>query len=108
MTGEQMSGNYGMPVIRIVDPWSGNIVASVTAAMLSGDGTWIEASTPYLGFVYSGQYLATVSNVVADGSLEPVGAAWLEIYGNDPPPPPPPDPCGPGTGEEIVMPCDAY
>jgi hypothetical protein len=106
ITGEQMSGNYGMPVVRIVDPWSGNIVASATASTLSADGTWMQAPTPYLGSVYSGQYLATVSNVVAGGSLEVVGAAWLEVYGNDPPPPPP-DPCGPGYGG-IVMPCDAY
>ncbi|MEK6321561.1 MAG: hypothetical protein AABN33_07755 [Acidobacteriota bacterium] len=98
ITGYGMSSSYGMPVIQIVDSY-GNAVTSTTAT--SCTGSWLQAPTPYLGYVYSGSYVAMVYNVGYGGDLQLVGGAWLYIYGNSPPPPDP-DPC---FG---VYPCDIY
>lgn len=91
MTGIGMDSTYGMPVMQIADA-DGNVVASTSATAINGDGTWIQAPTPGIGNLYSGPYLVVVSNVQLDGTLMRVGAAWISLYGNDPPPPPPPDP----------------
>jgi len=102
MTGVGMDSSYGMPVMQITDS-DGNVVTSTSATAINGDGTWIQAPTPSIGNLYSGPYLVVVSNVQADGTLMRVGAAWMTLYGNDPPPPPPPPdpdptptPCGDG------------
>ena len=103
-TGFGMDATYGMPVIKFLNLETGDESTNTTASAINGDGTWLEASTPYLGFTYSGQYVAIVYNVKSDGSLEGVGGDWLEIYGNDPPPPPPSDSClDPGSPNQCEV-----
>lgn len=105
LTGDGMSSTYGMPVLKFVHTETGEIRGSVTASSVSPDGTWVQAPMPFLGFMYSGQYVVVVQNVKSDGSLEGLGGDWLDIYGNDPPPPPPP-PCPAPLPDEPAMPCD--
>lgn len=105
LTGDGMSSTYGMPVLKFVNTETGEIEATVTATSLNPEGTWLQAPTPFLGFMYSGQYVVVVQNVKSDGSLEGLGGDWLEIYGNDPPPPPPP-PCPAPQPDEPAMPCE--
>lgn len=113
ITGDGMTSAYGMPEIVFVNSETGEVVATVHATAINADGTWIEAPTPFLGSNYSGQYAAVVYNMRADGTEDPTGGDWFQLYGNDPPPPPPPpdeDPCG-GTynnNMEMEQPCYAY
>lgn len=91
MSGDGMDATYGMPQVIFCNT-NGYDVASTTAPAISFDGTWLQAPTPYLGFLYSGTYRVVVRNVMPNGSLQTIGGAWVDIFGNDPPPPP--DPCG--------------
>jgi hypothetical protein len=105
LTGEGIQTTYGMPRIQFVNTETGEIVGTTTASAVSANGTWVQAPIPYLGFAYSGSYVAVVHNVAADGSFVGVGGDWVDFYGNDEPPPPPPDgePCGTGSHP---MPCE--
>ena len=97
MTGSGLTTTYGMPRLAYMDPYTGNLIAATTATSVSGDGTWLQANVPDLSALYSGSYTVFVSNVLADGSLEYVGAASVTAYGRDYefyPPPPPPGECG--------------
>jgi len=96
MTGSGVDTSYGMPRLEYMDPYTGNLIAATTATSVSGDGTWLQANTPDLSQIYSGDYTVFVSNVQADGSLVYIGAATLTAYGRDYvfDPPPPPGECG--------------
>lgn len=101
VTGVGMSNAYGMPVIQFVNTASGAIVATTTASSINNDGTWIQAAMPNISSAYSGQYVAVVYNVQANGTLLGVGGDWIDFYGNDPPPGDPPD--DPGDEEVPII-----
>jgi hypothetical protein len=107
-TGDGMTSTYGMPEITIVNSETGEVVANVTATAINAEGTWIQAPTPFLGFNYSGQYAAVVYNKLADGTEDPTGGDWFQLYGNDPPPPPSDDPCASPYRDSNMeqMPCE--
>jgi hypothetical protein len=93
ITGSGIDSTYGMPYIDYFDQY-GNVVAEGRASQVAQDGTWLSGSTPDLSSVTSNTYSVIVRNVMADGSLQFVGAATVYV-GNWVPPPPPPDPCDP-------------
>ena len=107
MNGENLSTEYGMPYIEYRDPYTGNLVGSTTATAVSEKGGWLQANTPDLSSVYDGVYNILVSNLRADGSLEPVGSASIVCTGRPYPiePPPDPGPCG-CPPDMICMPCN--
>lgn len=109
MTGSGVTTAYGMPRLEYMNPYTGNLIAAATATSVSGDGTWLQANTPDLSEIYSGDYTVFVSNVQADGSLVYIGAATITAYGRDyqlfdPPPPPGECGCPPGGGDCLVCP----
>ena len=108
MTGESLTTDYGMPYIEYRDTYTGALIGATSATSVSAKGTWLQAAMPDLSSVYSGVYTILVSNVRADGSLEPVGSSTIECYGRDYPYDPPPDPgpcdCPP---DSPCLPCDA-
>ncbi|MGH9962535.1 MAG: hypothetical protein ACREBC_36380, partial [Pyrinomonadaceae bacterium] len=85
ITGEGMSGTYGMPVIQIVDAGSAEVLAATNATAMNGEGTWIGVPADFLWGVYSGYYGLLVYNRTSNGSLEVIGATDIQIYNNDPP-----------------------
>lgn len=105
ITGSGMDGTHGLPSVAYYDE-SGYLVAETTTTTVAGDGTWLQANTPNLSSVYTGNYTVIVRNAMADGNWRAVGAANVYVYGNDPPPPPDPEPdpcdCPPG---EPCTPC---
>jgi hypothetical protein len=107
MNGENLSTQYGMPYIEYRDPYTGNLVGATTATAVSGKGGWLQANTPDLSSVYDGVYNILVSNIRADGSLEPVGSSSIVCTGRPYPiePPPDPGPCG-CPPDLICMPCN--
>jgi hypothetical protein len=96
LTGENLSTAYGMPYIEYRDPYTGNLIGATSATAVGAKGTWLQAAAPDLSSVYDGVYNILISNVRADGSLEPVGTATIETTGRPYPyePPPDPGPCG--------------
>lgn len=86
ITGEAISGAYGMPKVEF---WNQNEILQhqTTASAIAADGTWLQVATPDLSQVYSGQYYIEVSNIKADGTTEIIGIATVETYGRDEPPP---------------------
>jgi hypothetical protein len=64
------------------------MVAQTTATSVAGDGTSVTVSTGFLGYLYTEVYGVVVFNVQPDASLQAIGGAELDLYGNDPPPPP--------------------
>jgi hypothetical protein len=104
MTGSGISTTYGMPRVEYTDQYTGALIATTTASSVSGDGTWLQATTPDLSAVYSGTFNMFVSNATA-GGFEYVGSATVDAYGRDYvfDPPPPPGECGcPPTGPCMV------
>jgi hypothetical protein len=97
MTGEGLSTAYGMPYIEYRDPYTGNLIGTTSATSVSGKGTVLQAAAPDLSSVYDGVYNVLISNVRADGSLEPVGTTTISCTGRPYPsyePPPDSGPCG--------------
>lgn len=86
-----------MPLVDYYDE-DGNLVAEVQASSVAPDGTWLTVNTPSSLSNTSGEYLAVISNVRYDSTVEMIGSVTLYVYGIEPPPPPPPDPgpCGDG------------
>ena len=107
LSGEGLSTDYGMPYIEYRDPYTGSLIGSTSATSVSGKGTWLQATTPDLSSVYDGTYNILISNIRADGSLEPVGTATIECTGRPfiYEPPPDPGPCG-CPPEEFCLPCE--
>ena len=89
-----MSSTYGMPRIQFVNMTTAEIVGTTTASSLNSNGTWLQAPTPYLGWAYSGSYVAIVQNLSSNGSWVGLGGDWVDFHGNDEPPPPPEEECG--------------
>lgn len=96
LIGENLTTDYGMPYIEYRDPYTGNLIGATTAISVSGKGTTLQVAAPDLSSVYDGVYNVLISNVRADGSLEPVGMSTIECTGRRYPyePPPDPGPCG--------------
>lgn len=110
MTGSNLTTAYGMPRLEYIDPYNGNLIGTATATAVSGDGAWMQASTPDLSSVYSGTYTILISNVTSDGSFEYVGTATMNTFGRDgsyEDPPPDPETCG-CSGSGPCMVCEAY
>jgi len=107
MSGEGLTTTYGMPYIEYRDPYSGALIGATTASAVSGKGSWLQAAAPNLSAVYDGVYNVLISNVRADGSLEPVGMTTIECTGRpyifEPPPDPGPCDCPP---DMPCMPCE--
>lgn len=107
LTGEGLTTDYGMPYIEYRDPYTGNLIGATYATAVGGKGAWLQANTPDLSGIYDGVYSILISNIRADGSLEPVGTATIECTGRpyvfEPPPDPGPCGCPPG---EYCLPCD--
>jgi len=101
LTGSNLNTTYGLPRIEYMDPYSGDLLAITTATSVSGDGTWLQATTPDLSAVYSGTFSVIISNKLSDGRYEVVGTSTVDAYGRDFTfeEPPPPGECGcPPTG----------
>ena len=92
LSGSDCDATYGMPQVTFYNPY-GSPVWSSTASAMSYGGTWLQVPASGVEYLSSGSYTVLVSNVCWDGTTQPVGAASVYVYGNDPPPPPPPDPC---------------
>lgn len=101
MTGSNLDTTYGMPHVEYFDAYSGEIVGSVDATAVSGDGSWLQAPTPDLSQVYSGSYNILISNRQSDGSLAYVGTSSVDTYGRDFIYEPPPDPCDGGGPQPV-------
>ena len=106
MTGENLTTTYGMPYIEYRDNYTGNLIGATSATYVSGKGSVLQAAAPNLSSVYDGVYTVLISNVRADGSLEPVGTSTIECTGRPYPydPPPDPGPCG-CPPDQPCMPC---
>jgi hypothetical protein len=106
MTGENLSTTYGMPYVEYRDPYTGNLIGATTATSVSLKNSSLQAAAPDLSSVYDGVYNVLISNIRADGSLEPVGTSTIECTGRPYIFEPPPDPgecgCPPGLP---CMPC---
>jgi hypothetical protein len=94
--GDSIDATYGPPKVVIMQ--SGAFVAQPTVTAVSGDGTWVQASTPDLTYMYTGTYDVEVSAMDEYGSYYVLSYATMEVVNNDPPPPPDPvegdpDPC---------------
>lgn len=86
ITGQDMSGEYGMPKVEYFDNY-GILIGSVTATAVASDGTWVQANTPDLSSVYSGTYQIRVTNMRSDGYyLDLVGSGTVNAWGRDEPP----------------------
>jgi hypothetical protein len=84
VTGTGISSTYGMPVVDFYDNNS-NFIARTTATAVDPGGTWLQATTPDLSQVYSGNYQVEVHNVKADSSMDFIGIAEVVTYGRDEP-----------------------
>lgn len=106
MTGENLTTDYGMPYIEYRDPYTGDLIGATSAISVGGKGRVLQAAAPDLSLVYDGVYNVLISNVRADGSLEPVGISTIECTGRPYPyePPPDPGPCG-CPPNQPCMPC---
>jgi hypothetical protein len=82
LTGSGIDATYGLPKAMVFDDY-GNIMYTTTVDAVSSDGTWTCFSG--LPALYTGTYVVVIKNVQADGTLLTVGAAPLNVYGNDPP-----------------------
>ncbi|HEX3184263.1 MAG TPA: hypothetical protein VHQ94_05685 [Pyrinomonadaceae bacterium] len=107
MTGESLTTTYGMPYIEYRDPYTGNLIGATSATYVSAKGSVLEAAAPNLSSVYDGVYNVLISNIRADGSLEPVGSSTISCTGRPYPyePPPDPGPCG-CPPDQPCMPCE--
>ena len=107
MTGENLSSTYGMPYIEYRDPYTGNLIGATTATYVSEKGSVLQAAAPNLSSVYDGVYNVLISNVRADGTLEPVGTSTIVCTGRPYTyePPPDPGPCG-CPPDQPCMPCE--
>ena len=107
ISGEGLSSEYGMPYIEYRDPYSGTLIGATSATSVNGKGTWLQANTPNLSSVYDGVYNILISNIRADGSLEPIGTTTIECTGRpyvyEPPPDPGPCSCPP---DMVCLPCE--
>ena len=101
MTGSNLDTTYGMPRVEYFDAYSGDVVGSVDATAVSGDGSWLQAPSPDLSYVYSGSYNILISNRQSDGSLSYIGSSSVDSYGRDFIYEPPPDPCSGGGIEPV-------
>jgi hypothetical protein len=89
VTGDSISTTYGMPVIRYMD-FDMNVVGQTQATYVSADGTYLEGNSTDLSQVGGGTYMISIYNINSDGTLQPVGAAAVELYHYEPPPDPGP------------------
>jgi hypothetical protein len=107
LDGEGLTTTHGMPYIEYRDPYTGNLIGATYATSVSPKGSSLVANTPDLSLAYDGVYNVLISNIRADGSLEPVGTATIECTGRpyvfEPPPDPGPCGCPPG---EFCLPCE--
>src|SRR5215213_1128336 len=111
--GSNLDTTYGMPHVEYFDAYSGDVVGSVEATSVAGDGSALQAPSPDLSQVYSGSYNILISNRQSDGSLSYIGTSYVETYGRDFIYEPPPDPCGGGGyyepmyyGDQMEQPVD--
>lgn len=83
ITGQDMSGANGMPRVDYFDS-DGYLIGSVAATSVAANGTSLNAPTPDLSSVYSGNYEIVVTNKRADGEyLDRVGSAPIYAWGRD-------------------------
>lgn len=108
MTGENLTTTYGMPYIEYRDPYTGSLIGATSATYVSAKGSVLQAAAPNLSSVYDGVYNVLISNVRADGTLEPVGMSTFVCTGRPYPydPPPDPGPCG-CPPDQPCMPCES-
>jgi hypothetical protein len=85
ITGQAFDATYGMPEVDYFDG-NGYLVGAVYATSVSSDGTSLQANTPNLSNVYSGNYQIKVTNKTYDGYyLNIVGSAPMTAWGRDRP-----------------------
>jgi hypothetical protein len=101
VTGAGIDATYGMPYVSFLDP-NGYVLAEGRASSVYADGTAMSAVVPDISSVPSGSYWAIVRNVMADGSLQFLGAAGVYVSNYEPPPPPDPEPSPCGDGPCII------
>lgn len=101
VTGAGIDATYGMPYVSFYNP-NGYVLAEGRASTVSPDGTSMSAVVPDISSVPSGSYWAIVRNVMADGSLQFLGAAEVYVFNFEPPPPPDPEPSPCGDGPCLI------
>jgi hypothetical protein len=85
ISGQGMSGAYGMPKVEYFDG-DGYQIGTVTATWVSGDGTQLTAPIPDLSYAYSGTYQVVVTNAQEGGYyIDRVGTATMDCWGRDHP-----------------------
>lgn len=85
ITGQSFDATYGMPRVDYFDS-SGYLIGSADVTSVSSDGTSLQATTPDLSYVYSGNYQVKVVNKTSDGYyLNVVGSAPMTGWGRDRP-----------------------
>lgn len=82
--GEGIDITYGMPRVDYYDQY-GNSVGSAMATAVAPDGTWVQANTPDLSQVYSGNYEVQICNMTWTSYYQPFGEATLNAWGRDRP-----------------------
>lgn len=102
LTGEGLSTSFGQPEAWLIDE-TGALAGRIEISNVSSDGTTAAIQLPTL---WTGFYTVHLRNKLGDGSLETIGVAEMEVFGNDPPPPPPPPECNPGDPNMDQMVCD--
>lgn len=108
MYGKGIGRIDGTPFIEYVDEYTGRVIGSTTATMVSAEGGWLQANMHNLSAVFSGTYAVLVSNIRPDGSRVYVGTTTVECFGRDGDyePPPDPGPCGcPPNQNMACLPC---
>jgi len=90
-----------MPYVSFYNP-NGYVLAEGRASTVSPEGTSMSAVIPEISSVPSGSYWAIVRKVMADGSLQFVGAAEVYVFNFEPPPPPDPEPTPCGDGPCLI------
>jgi len=101
VTGAGIDATYGMPYVSFYNP-NGYVLAEGRASTVSPEGTSMSAVIPEISSVPSGSYWAIVRKVMADGSLQFVGAAEVYVFNFEPPPPPDPEPTPCGDGPCLI------
>ena len=83
VTGSGLDDTYGMPILAIVDPVTGNTLGQATATAIDENGTWIQVPANF-GYLFTGDYAGIVFNKTSGQYLEAVGGFSLYLYGHDP------------------------
>lgn len=82
ISGYQMDGSYGMPLVMFYND-QGAYIGGQNAWAMGDDGSWCNVSLPNLSGYYSGTYHAIVANRGWDGNYYTVGDAPIDFYGRD-------------------------